>query len=180
VGRGQLGHALGTHWGSFAAYVISFAGIGIAWMHHNAIFDQVVELDRPIMLLNLLVLMSIAFLPFPTSLLGQYIDRSDDATTAAVTYSGAWTLAAVAIASLWTYASRQPGILSREVDRAAARRLRRLLWGAALAYIGFTLVALASPVATVVLYFVSAAGYLWRSDYRALSVAPGAPDDARD
>lgn len=53
-------------------------------MHHHAIFEQVLELDQPLVLLNLFVLMTIAVLPFPTSLVGEYIDQGDDAVTTMV------------------------------------------------------------------------------------------------
>lgn len=177
VGDGQLAHALGTHWESFAAYGISFLGIGIAWMHHHAVFEQIVELDRPIMLLNLLFLMTIAVLPFPTSLVGEYVNQADDAVTAMVAYSGTWTVASLALAILWTYAGRRPGVVSAELDPVGARRLRRLFWSAVGMYALFTLFALVSPRVTLTLYGLTAVFYLWRSDYRALRVEPkGAPE----
>lgn len=177
VGEGELADALSDHWGSFAAYAISFVGIGIAWMHHNAVFEQIVELDRPLMLLNLLALMTIAFLPFPTSLVGEYIHEPEDATTAMLAYSGTWTLASVALAAVWSYAIRGRGLVSPQLAVAGARRLERLFWAASAAYVVFTLVALASPRLTMWLYGLSAVFYLWRSDYRALRTEPqGAPD----
>lgn len=177
VGEGQLAEALGAHWGSFAAYGISFLGIGLAWMHHHAIFDQIVDLDRPLMLLNLAVLMTVAVLPFPTALVGEYIDQGDDAVTAMVAYSGTWTLASLALSTLWAYARRRPGVVSAELDPAGAQRLGRLFWASALTYALFTLVALLSPRTALTLYGLSAAFYLWRSDYRALRVEPrGAPE----
>ena len=180
VGDGELAHALGTHWGSFVAYAISFLGIGIAWMHHHAVFDQVVELDRQTMLLNLFVLMAIALLPFPTALVGEYIDQGDDAVTAMVAYSGTWTVASAALAILWAYARRRPGVLSAGLDPAGARRLERLFWGAVGMYVLFTAIALVSPRMTLTLYGVTAAFYLWRSDYRALKVEPsGAGEPGR-
>ncbi len=50
VEEGQLAHALGEHWSSFAAYAVSFAGIGIAWIHHHAVFDQIQRITRELLL----------------------------------------------------------------------------------------------------------------------------------
>src|SRR3954465_12779709 len=65
---GHLDEALADHWASFAAYAVSFLMIGIAWMHHHAVFSQIKAVDRPVAVLNVLLLMAIAFLPLPTDL----------------------------------------------------------------------------------------------------------------
>src|SRR4051812_46516388 len=70
---GELGHALGDHWARFAAYGLSFIGIGILWLHHHAIFTAVGHADRGLVLLNMIVLFCAAFLPYPTSLVGDYL-----------------------------------------------------------------------------------------------------------
>ena len=177
VAEGQLAHELGEQWGSFLAYAISFLGIGLAWMHHNAVFEQIVEIDRRLMLLNLLALMTVAFLPFPTALVGEYLHQGEDATTAMLAYSGTWTLTSLAMGAIWAYACRSPGVVMADLDPAGVQSLRRLFWGAAAAYTVFTLVALVSPRLSLALYGASAIFYLWRSDYRALKVEPtGAPD----
>src|SRR4051794_7780014 len=56
VGDGELAHALGHHWARFAAYGLSFLGIGILWLHHHAIFTAVGHADRGLVLLNMIVL----------------------------------------------------------------------------------------------------------------------------
>jgi hypothetical protein len=66
---------------------------------------------------------------------------------------------------------RSPGLLSNDVDPAGARRLYRNLAGATVAYLAFTLVALASPAATIACYGVAAVFFLFTSDFRALGKA---------
>lgn len=172
VPEGRLGHALGEHWPRFLAYFASFGGIGIAWMHHHAALDQVVRLDRRLLLLNLGTLAAIAFIPFPTQLLGDYVRQGDDARIAAVMFSGAWTLATVGMASLWSHAMRTPGMLDERVDQAAAVRLRRIFRVTIVVYALLTVLAAISPIASVALYAPAAAFFLWRSDYRALERQP--------
>lgn len=176
VEEGQLAHELGKHWGSFLAYGISFVGIGLAWMHHNAVFEQIVDFDRPLMLLNLLALMTVAFLPFPTALVGEYIREPGDASTAVALYSGTWTMTSLAMGSIWTYACRSGGVVLADLDPAGVERLKRLFWGATTAYAALTLLALASPRVTLALYGLTAIFFLWRSDFRVLRTGPkGAP-----
>lgn len=180
VGHGDLAHALGERWPTFAAYVVSFGGIGMAWLHHNAIFDQVVKVDRALIVLNLCVLLTIAFLPFPTALLGEYIRETDDAQVAALTYSAAWTLASAAMTALWTYACRHPELLAADLSRDAARRMLRYLRMATVAYAVFTLIALVSPFATLALYGAAAVFLLARSDYQVLDSEPMSVEPPRD
>ncbi len=93
VGSGQLADALGDHWPRFAAYALSFLGIGIFWLHHHAIFGMAARADRPLVLLNLFLLAGAALLPFPTSLVGDYVQGGgENARVAALLYSGNWVL----------------------------------------------------------------------------------------
>src|SRR3712207_227979 len=56
----------------FLSYVISFLVVAIYWMAHHSIFRPIKGYDRRLLWLNFLFLMMISFLPFPTSLLGEY------------------------------------------------------------------------------------------------------------
>jgi uncharacterized membrane protein len=167
VAPGRLGHALVDHWAGFAAYAVSFLTIGIAWMHHHAVFSQIRNIDRPLAVLNLLLLMSIAFLPFTTDLLGDYIDEPDDAVVATVVFAGSWTFATIWMTAIWTYACRHE-LLDPDVSERGAERLQRYLRATVVAYAVFTLVALVSPIACLALFSVAAVFFLWRSDHRAL------------
>src|SRR3954449_5825661 len=68
-----LAHAVLDLWPSFAAYVTSFAVIGIIWVNHHAIFGHVGLADRRLLALNLLLLLFVALLPWPTSLIAEYL-----------------------------------------------------------------------------------------------------------
>ena len=169
VGEGELGHALGDHWARFAAYGLSFLGIGILWLHHHAIFSAVGQADRKLVLLNLILLFCAAFLPYPTSLIGDYLDDGgSNARVAMLLYSGTWAVVSTSAGLMCRHVLRTPGLLSHDVDVAGVRRLHRYFWGAAIAYVVFTLIALASPVATIACYGVAAVFFLFTSDFRAL------------
>ena len=55
-------------WPSFLAYVVSFLTIGAAWLGHTALTDRLMRADHIFLRLNLLLLLAVAFLPFPTRL----------------------------------------------------------------------------------------------------------------
>ena len=44
-GHGSLAHQLGTHWPSYAAYVVRFFVIGITWVNHHALFRSFAAID---------------------------------------------------------------------------------------------------------------------------------------
>jgi uncharacterized membrane protein len=55
-------------WPAYVAYVVSFLTIGAAWLAHTALTDRLAQSDSIFLRLNLLVLLVVAFLPFPTRL----------------------------------------------------------------------------------------------------------------
>jgi uncharacterized membrane protein len=102
---GHLAHQLAHRWPSLAAYVVSFTVIGIMWVNHHTIFTHLRVVNRGLFYFNLLLLMTIVFIPYPTEVFGEALSRSQGATTAAVFYSATMTINALAWASLWLYAS---------------------------------------------------------------------------
>ncbi|HXC39141.1 MAG TPA: TMEM175 family protein [Burkholderiales bacterium] len=72
VGYDELPHALIEALPRIAAYVMSFAIIGLYWITHHRSSELIVKVDGAILWLNLLLLLLVSFLPFPTALLGRY------------------------------------------------------------------------------------------------------------
>lgn len=101
----HLAHQLVKRWPSLAAYVVSFTVIGIMWVNHHTIFTHLRVVNRGLFYFNLLLLMTIVFIPYPTEVFGEALSRRQGATTAAVFYSATMTINALAWASLWLYAS---------------------------------------------------------------------------
>ncbi len=122
----DLAHELGTQWPSLAAYIVSFAVIGIMWINHHSVFLHLEHVDRTLLYLNLLLLMTIGFLPYPTGVLGQALAKGQGTRTAAVTYGAVMALNAYAWTGLWLYASRHRRLLRPdfpESERATATLL---------------------------------------------------------
>ena len=101
----QLASQLGERWPSLAAYIVSFAVIGIMWFNHHSVFGYLEAVDAGLFYLNLLLLMTIAFLPYPTGVLGQALQKGEGARTAAIVYSATMAVNALAWGALWLYAS---------------------------------------------------------------------------
>ncbi|PBC60612.1 hypothetical protein BKI49_29395 [Streptomyces sp. Tue6028] len=143
--HGGLWHALGAQWPSYAAYVVSFLVIGIMWINHHQLFGYVVRVDRTLMFLNLLVLMVVAAVPWPTAMLAEYLREDEASHVAAAVYSLVMVAMALAFQALWWHLTRTGHLFDGRVDVAAARRTR----------VRFALGSLAYP-ATVGLAYVSA------------------------
>ena len=116
----HLAHDLARRWPSLAAYVVSFAVIGIMWLNHHSVFGRFSRVDRGLVYLNLLLLMTVAFLPFPTGVLGQALAQRTRERTAAVVYAVTMTANGCAWAALWLYASRHRRLLRSELPRVGA------------------------------------------------------------
>ena len=61
-------------WPFYLAYVVSFLTIGAAWLAHTSITDRLTKVDLTLLRLNLLLLLVVAVLPFPTRLVADGLD----------------------------------------------------------------------------------------------------------
>lgn len=107
--------ALAGAWPSYLAYLISFLTIGWVWIGHVAITSNMERADGLFVRLNLLLLLVVAFLPFPTRLMADYFGQSEPERVAVVFYGIALLTIAALIDALWRYARR-----SKELLRADA------------------------------------------------------------
>jgi uncharacterized membrane protein len=160
---GELLPALLRQWPTYAAYAGSFLTVGVLWMNHHAVFERLVAMNRTLMLLNLLLLMTIVFVPFPTALLGTHFGNPSDASTAATLYALTFLLVSIFFSILWMYALSKPRHLWPGFDREAARRqLPRFVVGLVI-YLLCLPIAQFSPTAVVGLVAVSALYYMFES-----------------
>lgn len=89
------------------AFVLTFWVVGAYWLTHHRHFLYIRRYDGPLLLLNLLLLMTVCFIPWPTAVLGHYGN-----------YFAAWVLYAVSMATMglaaavvWLYASDKPSLV---------------------------------------------------------------------
>lgn len=163
--RGEpLGHALAHSWPSYAAYMTSFATIGIIWVNHHTVIDQLSHVDRRFLFINLFFLMVVAFIPFPTQLVAEHIRGGGaDARDAALAYGLTCTLMAVSFGLMWRYVVHERRLLRSDADPATVDGITRSFRPGVPLYLTATLVAFASPALSVGLYAAIAALYVFES-----------------
>ena len=152
--------ALAHQWPSYAAYVVSFATIGIMWVNHHALFGHIRTVDRGLLFVNLFLLMAIAFVPFPTALLAAYLRDPDGGRAAAVIYCLVYLIVGLGFVALWRYLARHPDLREASLSDTDVAHAVRRTWRGPAAYALATLLSLLSPYAALVvcgavaIYFV--------------------------
>jgi uncharacterized membrane protein len=104
-------------WPSYLGYLISFITIGIMWVNHHSMFMLIRRIDRYFLLLSVVFLMFIAFLPFTTAVLAEYLSEPKGRQIALASYSATFVLIALAYNAVWWYAARGGRLLDEAADR---------------------------------------------------------------
>jgi uncharacterized membrane protein len=139
----DLWKGIADQWPSYLAYATSFITIGGIWMAHHAIFRRLASADGMVMRLNILLLMLVSFLPFPTKLMAEAIDSTTDAERAAAIFYGLVLLAIAVVTSvLWRYAAGhrdllEPGVSDEEVTAVTRLATPSIAFNAAVVLLAF-------------------------------------------
>ena len=112
-------------WPSYLAYVLSFVTIGIMWLNHHEVLRLVRAVDRGFLLMNTLLLMFVAFIPFPTNVLADFLTDSDERKMAAFFYAGSFTAMAVVYNLFWHYLRSRRELLEPHVTDAEVAAITR-------------------------------------------------------
>jgi uncharacterized membrane protein len=115
----NLLHGLAALWPSYLAYAVTFLFIGQVWANHHVMFDHIRAAHRVVLLLNTLLLMAVAFLPFATSVLAGAFRSGHGQRTAVVFYGIAFVVTALTFNAVWQYARRRR-LLGETLDSAGA------------------------------------------------------------
>jgi uncharacterized membrane protein len=146
-------------WPAYAAYLVSFLTIGIIWVNHHTLLEHCRRVDRRFLYLNLLLLVAVGIVPFPTSLVDQYILSEQGATAALVVYGLGAVLIAIAFTGVFLYATHDHRLVG---DTATARWIRqegRLFPIGLAAYTLGIALAFVAPVASLATYALTALFY---------------------
>jgi uncharacterized membrane protein len=135
-------------------YITSFATIGIIWLNHHAMFDRVERVEHTTLTLNLLLLLVVAFIPYPTAVLSRY----GALPASAFLYGAVLTLLGVTYSVLWLHiVRRELGSSVRDSSDARYKIWRN--WTGPVVYSAATLTALQYPKVSVLIYFLLAVFY---------------------
>lgn len=146
-------------WPSYLAYVASFSTIGAAWLGHNAITEYLDRTDAAFVRLNLLLLLVVSFLPFPTRLFADYIGHTSAERVAVTFYGVSLLLASTLLLVLWRYAVREGLVRPTAADEEIQLLTHRLTPGLA-AYLALITAGLFLPILAVVGYLAIALYYI--------------------
>jgi uncharacterized membrane protein len=151
-GSSAIGHQLVEIWPSYIGYAVSFVTIGIIWSNHHTVMAQLSRVSRTFLMLNVFLLMCVAFLPFPTRLVAENLRDRSELRPAALAYGGTMVAMAVCYLSLWLYAIKGRRLLKDDSDPRTVSGITRSYLPGAPIYLTATLIALVSPLASVVLF----------------------------
>lgn len=139
-------------WPAYLAYGVSFLTIGAAWIAHTALTERLSRSDPIFLRLNLLFLLVVVFLPFPTRLVANALHETD-AERVAVTLYGL-TLLAIRLLGLTLGAyARREHLYAPQGDDEELHRSQRKSLPVVIGYVIAILIGLLLPVLAVALYF---------------------------
>jgi uncharacterized membrane protein len=117
ISNAQLASSLLGIWHKYLAYMISFMVIGSFWIGHHRKFRYIKRYDGGLLMLNLLFLMVVAFVPFPSSVISEYSNRA-----ATIFYGLTMMLAGLLMAALWRHAARRDRLIDPHLSARQKRR----------------------------------------------------------
>jgi uncharacterized membrane protein len=153
--------SLGHEWPSYFAYVVSFLTIGTMWLNHHGLFVRIGTVDRPLLLLNMFLLMGIVAIPFPTALVADHLNDSGQGKVAAVTYGLVMIAISVGYAAIWFYVVTHQRALAAHGQITMDRKSNLRFTGGNAGYVAATLIALVVPVVALVIYGLLAVYYMF-------------------
>jgi uncharacterized membrane protein len=149
----DLWSAIFHEWPAYLGYATSFLTIGGIWLAHHGVFRRLRYANNRVMRINLLLLMAVSFLPYPTRLVAEAI-RDESAERAAAIFYGACLLAiALLFSALWAAVARDRQLLKPDVTDDEVKALLLATSPNIGFYAGVIALAIVAPV-------VAAFGYL--------------------
>ncbi len=161
-GAGGLLPALLQLWPGFLSYLASFVTIGVIWLNHHAVFAKIAAVDRTVQWSNLLLLLTVAFIPFPNALVAEALGiglTGEQQSTATGFYALVFTLSTVPWVVLWDHLSRHPTLLEPPYTGGYAKRERRRSLVGVVIYAVGIVVAVVAPLVAIVLFLAAAIFY---------------------
>jgi uncharacterized membrane protein len=145
--------ALAHEWPAYLGFATSFVTIGGIWLVHHGMFRRLQYADTRIMRLNLLLLMAVSWLPFPTRFMAEAMRTADAERAAVIVYGASLLLISAIISGMWGAIALDRRLLKPEVSDAEITVILRQSAPNIGFYVSLTVLALLLPRA-------AAAGYL--------------------
>ena len=149
----DLWSGIAHQWPAYLAYVTSFLTIGGIWAAHHGIFRRLAYANQRLMMLNLLLLMAVSFLPFPTKLMAEAIHDNDAERAAVIFYGGTLLVISLLLSALWGSVTLDRHLLRPEVDEKEIKAIALAATPNIGFYVAVIVLAIVAPV-------VAALGFL--------------------
>jgi uncharacterized membrane protein len=133
------------------SYVTSFIILGFLWITHHYKYFYIKRANRPLLWITVFYLMSIAFVPFSTSLLGEYGNQQISVIIYGtnIIIIGAWSNL-----DWGGYATRNHRLVDIDLDPAFIKIMTRRYLSAPIIYLIAVLISFASIQASVILFII--------------------------
>ena len=130
----ELAQALYVLLPKFISWIISFLMVCVIWVNHHRLLNQIANITHGIFWLNALLLLWCSFIPFPTALLGDYLQNP----VSALVFGVVMALMSFSFTLIRWQAQRGTDILQPTINRADFRKVTRqsVLFGTLLYGIG--------------------------------------------
>jgi uncharacterized membrane protein len=152
----HLWNGIGHQWPAYLGYVTSFLTIGGIWMAHHGIFRRLQYLNGQVMRVNLLLLMAVSFLPFPTRLMAEALRHEDAERVAVIFYGASLLVISLLIGALWGSVVRDRELLRPEVSDEEVKAITIAATPSIGFYVGATAIAVVAPRVAAIGYLVIA------------------------
>ncbi|HEX9709923.1 MAG TPA: TMEM175 family protein [Candidatus Thermoplasmatota archaeon] len=129
----DLTAALADEWPSYLAFITSFLTILIVWINHHRIFCLLGRIDAPLLFLNGMLLLAVAFIPYATAVLATHI-LGPEARTAALLYAGTGLFLALTFNGLWRYAAGGRRLIQESAPQREVDAINREYWAGPIFY----------------------------------------------
>lgn len=144
-----------AQWPSYLAYLVSFVTIGVTWLEHAVITHYLHGVDRALVRINLLLLLLVSFLPFPTSLVAEHIQDEDAERVATTIFGINLFLISLVVSTLWRYAVRR-GLVRPDAENKEIEALGGRLAPSLAGYVGLILLSIFFPLIAIIGFLVIA------------------------
>jgi uncharacterized membrane protein len=161
--RGEFQSELAGEWVSYVAYLAAFGSIGVLWMGHHTIFSRIRAIDSGLLWRNLVLLLTVSVVPFPTAVIASAfrLGTERDQAAAVVAYAVVGMASGVAWLLLFSYLRGHRTLVDPNTDLQFFRLTEPLLtivgYGIS-AFIGWFI----SPAAALAIFLVFPALYVLR------------------
>jgi uncharacterized membrane protein len=159
----HLWRGIAHQWPSYLGYATSFLTVGGIWLAHHGIFRRVQYANRRVMQVNLLLLMAVAFLPFPTRLVAEAIRNSSAERTAVIFYGGWLLVISLLLSALWASVASDRDLLKPEVSQKEVNAIARATTPNLGFYLAVIVLAFIAPTVAAFGYLVIAIVAVLRS-----------------